>query len=269
MIKLRQLNTVSKDMLNKIKFSLVFLSLIFQAYFVYDYYGEYHSLFIINPMIFSSIALGLYILEKKWEIVGFLLSTFCIITSWRLSDLNDIYYANKVFFVIFAIIVIQFFFLLKGALKSGKQYEIHSAFVRILLGYDLIPHFSEKLFAGPNMRSTDVLAFTHLGLDDPYSMVMFAGLIEFAASIAFSCGILTRLSSVCIFSYLMIVGYLGHNFALGFVWANPGGGWEYPVLWSCIALSFAFLRPNSYSVDGWLLENKRCLPKWLQRVITF
>jgi putative oxidoreductase len=255
-------------MLKQAKFSLVILALIFQLYFAYEYYGEYQSLFVLNPAIFSFLSLCLYALEKKSEIVGFLLSSFCIITSWRLSYLDDIYYANKILLLVFIIAVVQFFLLVRDDLKLAKQYEIHSAFVRIFLGYDLIPHFSEKLFAGPNIRSTDVLAFTHLGIENPYSTVFVAGLIEFAASIAFSCGFLTRLSSICIFIYLMLASYLGHHFDLGFIWANPGGGWEYPVLWSCITLSFAFMHPNTYSVDDLLLKNKN-LPQWLRKAISF
>jgi len=254
--------------LKQTKFMLVILALIFQLYFAYDYYGEYQSLFVLNPAIFSLIALFLYSFEEKYGIVGFLSSTFCIITSWRLSDLNEVSYANKLLLIVFIVIAIQFFFLVKDASKTAKQYELHSAFVRIFLGYDLIPHFSEKLFAGPNIRSTDVLTFTHLGADDPYSTVLLVGLVEFAASIAFSCGFLTKLSSVCVFFYLTVVSYLGHHFDLGFVWANPGGGWEYPVLWSCITLSFAFLEPNSYSADALLLRNKN-LPKWLYKLVAF
>ena len=138
----------------------------------------------------------------------------------------------------------------------------------MFLGYDLIPHFSEKLFAGPNIRANDVMAFTNLGVEDPYSMVVIAGIVEFLGSIAFSCGLFTRLSSVCIFCYLMFATYMGHHFDLGFIWANPGGGWEYPVLWSCITLSFAFLKPNTYSMDHALLGESK-LPKFLRRVILF
>ncbi len=60
--------------------------------------------------------------------------------------------------------------------------------------------------------------------------MLIAGIVEFAGALSIWCGILTRLGAICLAIYLMVATYLGHHFTNGFIWASPGGGWEYPVL---------------------------------------
>ena len=43
-------------------------------------------------------------------------------------------------------------------------------FVRVFIGYDLIPHFCEKLFSGIAIRADDVQAFSQLGVHAPSTM---------------------------------------------------------------------------------------------------
>ena len=134
-------------------------------------------------------------------------------------------------------------------------------FVRLYVGYDLVPHFTEKLFAA-NIRVIDVDSFSHLGIAHPLFFVLLAGIIEFLGSLSLSCGIFTRAGSVLLFIYLVVTTFMGHHFSDGFIWASPGGGWEYPVLWSVLVLTFAFFAPYKFSVDQFLL-NRFNLPQWL------
>lgn len=41
---------------------------------------------------------------------------------------------------------------------------IQLAFIRLYIGLDLVPHFTEKLFAGPKTRADDVTSFQELGI---------------------------------------------------------------------------------------------------------
>jgi len=250
------------------KLALIFLAIYFQALSIYQN-GESEGSFVLYTVLFSSLAAIFTLFETRYEVPSFLLSTFCIITSWRLSSLMEMRYPDLILALSFVILVLQFWRIIKTHFsKHNKEFELHSAFVRMFLGYDLIPHFSEKLFAGPTIREADISDFMSLGISDPYFMVALAGVIEFLGALAFSCGIFTKLSAVCIFIYLMTASYMGHHFASGFIWANPGGGWEYPVLWSCVILSFAFLKINVYSIDNVLLKSPRC-PSFLRSILSF
>jgi len=87
----------------------------------------------------------------------------------------------------------------------------------MFIGYDLIPHFCEKLFAGNLTRNVDVAVFHSLGVPDPLLFVYLAGTIELLGSLAVSCGFLIRFSSIGLVVYLLTATYLGHHFSLGFI----------------------------------------------------
>ena len=119
--------------------------------------------------------------------------------------------------------------------------------VRLLIGLVLVPHFTEKLFAGPIIRADGVESFDSMGITQPVFFVILAGLCEFFGSLSVSCGFLTRLSSVCVLIYLMVATYLGGHFDNGFIWASAGGGWEYPVLWAALLLCFSLVAIICYA----------------------
>lgn len=203
------------------------------------------------------------VVECWFLIPGFLFSTFCVIASWRLSSLAETPYIIHVMLPLFVLTLLQFFFIAKDSMDNINAtdargtyslFEWQSIFIRMFMGYDLIPHFCEKLFAGSVIRGGDIKAFTELGIEDPLYFVIVAGLIEFFGSLSLSCGILTRLGSVCLTIYLLVATTMGHHFHLGFIWANPGGGWEYPVLWSSLILTYAFVGANSFSVDKFITQ---------------
>ena len=93
--------------------------------------------------------------------------------------------------------------------------------------------------------------------------MLLRGLIEFFAALAISSGFLTRLASISFVVYLFVATYLGHHFGNGFIWASPGGGWEYPVLLMGLFAVFATLGAGEFSLDGFLSDHFN-LPTWIR-----
>jgi len=221
---------------------------------------------------FLILAIVANILMFKELTLGFLLSSFFMLIASRISGMYGVDYVSIPISSAFAVMVIYFWFLVYGNLKNKNPlnyklslFEWQLIFVRLYLGFDLIPHFTEKLFSGSGPYLEDVHSFMALGLPQPDFLVYLAGCCELAASIAIALGFFTRLGAICTTVYLLVATLLGKHFLLGFIWARPGGGWEYPLLWSALTLSFAIAGANKFSVD-YLLNQRFKLPKsikWL------
>ena len=56
-------------------------------------------------------------------------------------------------------------------------------FLRLYVGFDLVPHFTEKLFAGSAPRLEDIAAFQSLGLSGAFCFVLAAALCELGIAI--------------------------------------------------------------------------------------
>ncbi|MEM9105214.1 MAG: DoxX family protein [Pseudomonadota bacterium] len=204
----------------------------------------------------------------------FLLSLFPLLIGWRiaaLSELDLIFTLCTCGFVVFIAIFVTFVAHgLNTTPRSGRPPTTYAtvqlAFVRMYIGLDLVPHFTEKLFAGPTVRSGDVQAFQALNVPDPLQFVLLAGVIELSAAIGIGLGLFTRLAAILTVLYLMIATIMGHHFTIGFIWATSGGGWEYPVLWSVLILSFVFGGGRWMSLDEIISEHVR-LPRWVEALM--
>lgn len=229
-------------------------------------------------VFFSSLTLLLLSLRNLAFMLMFLISTFSLITTWRLSALAGYttltwIYTLAMLFKLMSYLIFAYQHIQQArSLKSSPHYhqltvfEWQLIFIRLYIGFDLIPHFCEKLFAGPAIRADDIHAFTQLGVPHAALMVIIAGVIECAGAFAIACGFLTRLGSILLATYLMTATYMGHHFLKGFIWASPGGGWEYPVLWTALILSFAVFGAGDFSLDR-SLKNTYKLPSWLKHLM--
>lgn len=225
-------------------------------------------------LFFGALTILILLFRNRSYTVCFLLSTFTMITAWRLSGLAQL---NLVVYIYLIGILLKFLNYLICAhhyitlpKRQGHTvqhqlcaYEWQLVFIRLFIGFDLIPHFCEKLFAGSAIRMADIHDFAALGVGDPTTMVIIAGCMELGGAFAISCGFITRLGSICLVSYLLVATYLGHHFTNGFIWADPGGGWEYPVLWSAIILSFSVFGAGDFSLDR-ILKDTYKVPLWVK-----
>lgn len=227
-------------------------------------------------LLFGALTILTLIGQKRYFVPFFLLGSFFAIVALRLSYLSWLPMAVWLYFfiliaqfLIFVLYCEQDLALLndKVGIKE-KLMMFQLVFIRVYIGYDLIPHFCEKLFAGDAIRNIDVSAFATLGVPNPMFFVYLAGIIEFLGSLAVSCGFLIRFSSFGLVLYLLIATFLGHHFSLGFIWAGRGGEWEFPVLWSVIILSFGFIKPMLFTIDEFILKNFK-LPKTLKCIMKY
>jgi putative oxidoreductase len=189
-------------------------------------------------------------------VVGILLAGLCSVTLLRVSGVYDFYLINIPIIAVLLLLFVAFI------LFSRDHYTLQEAtlaFIRMYLGFDIAAHAAEKLFGGIMPFDQVVQAFTNLHVPMPVFFVALAGLCEFGAAIALGLGLFTRLGAVCTAVYLLVATMLGNHFSLGFIWANAGGGWEYPVLWIVFTLVFAVTGSGKFSFDD-LIRQHRALP---------
>jgi len=120
--------------------------------------------------------------------------------------------------------------------------------VRVTAGLLLVPHGAQKLFGwfgGYGVEATGQFFAAKLGL--PASLALLAGVIEFFGGLMLAAGFATRAVATMVFG-LMAVAVLQVHLPVGFFWTE--GGFEYPLFWGIVALSFAVRGGGRYSVDA-------------------
>lgn len=238
----------------------------------------------VNPIFFTVILslLGIIALclMYRYICVPFLIATFSVLSVVRILGLHKCFVPMIPVIISLLSLVILFFYIAYHDVKQrpiilqGKPqnmfnmsaYEWHLSFIRMYVGFDLIAHCTEKLFAGRVPFQADVTAFMHLNVMEPTLFVRFSGLCELAGVISLGLGLLTRIGAVGTSLYLIVATIIGHHFLKGFIWALPGGGWEYPVMWSVFILSYIVLGADEFSIDG-VLDKNFNLPIWLKRLM--
>ncbi|HTH16775.1 MAG TPA: DoxX family protein [Magnetospirillum sp.] len=120
--------------------------------------------------------------------------------------------------------------------------------VRVAAGLALVPHGAQKLFGwfgGYGLDATGQFFATKLGL--PAGLATLAGLIEFFGGLALAAGLLTRPVAALV-AGLMAVAVFQVHLGAGFFWTS--GGYEYPLLWGIVALSYAVRGGGRFSLDA-------------------
>lgn len=237
-----------------------------------------------NPRFFvvllSLIGIIALALMYRYICVPFLFATFSVLSVLRILGLHKCFMPMIPIVISFICLVILFIYIayhdvkrepiiLLGRVQDRfdmSAYEWHLSFIRLYVGFDLIAHCTEKLFAGSIPFRADVMAFAQLNVADPTFFVRLSGLCELAGVISLGLGLLTRVGALGTALYLLIATFIGQHFFKGFIWALPGGGWEYPVMWSVFILSYIVLGADEFSIDG-VLDKKFNLPIWLKRLM--
>jgi putative oxidoreductase len=120
--------------------------------------------------------------------------------------------------------------------------------VRVATGAFLLPHGAQKLFGlfgGYGPEATGQFFASKLGL--PASFGLLAGLIEFFGGLALALGLLTRPAAALVFG-LMVIAIVTVHLGNGYFWTD--GGFEYPLLWAILALSYVIKGGGRYSLDA-------------------
>jgi putative oxidoreductase len=133
-------------------------------------------------------------------------------------------------------------------LVTGALAPLTEPMLRVATGLFLLPHAAQKLFGwfgGYGIAGTGEFFATKLGL--PASFAVLAGAIELGGGLALALGLATRAAASLVVA-LMAVAVLQVHLGNGFFWTD--GGYEYPLLWGLLALSFVIRGGGRYSIDG-------------------
>jgi len=87
--------------------------------------------------------------------------------------------------------------------------------------------------------------FGSLGLPAALAYVVFA--IEAVAGIALVLGYATRLAALA--SIPVLLGATWAHLGAGWLFTNSGGGWEYPLFLTVIAIAQVFLGPGAFALE--------------------
>lgn len=210
------------------------------------------GLFTISFLAIST-AVWIVVLPRAF-VPGFTIGLLTMLMGWRIAGLLGIEWVAWALLPAFLSAVVVFFIARNEDLKrpvpvmDGTHWGL--TFLRLYVGFDLVPHFTEKLFAGSAARSEDISAFQSMDLSGAFWFVLVAGLCELGIAIGIGLGFLTRLAGACAALYFLIATYLGGHFSNGFIWASEGGGWEYPALMIAIFLVFSAIGATRFSLDG-------------------
>jgi len=120
--------------------------------------------------------------------------------------------------------------------------------VRVTAGLFLMPHGAQKLFGlfgGYGPDATGQFFQAKLGL--PPFMAVLAGAIEFFGGLALALGLLTRPAAALV-TGLMAVAILQVHLTNGYFWTDLG--YEYPLFWGLVAISFVIRGGGRYSLDN-------------------
>ena len=123
--------------------------------------------------------------------------------------------------------------------------------VRVAAGLFLVPHGAQKLFGwfgGYGPAATGQFFEQQLGFSNGLLMAVAAGSVEFFGGVLLALGLLTRPAAAAA-SVLLLVALFQHLGA-GFFWTE--GGYEYPLLWLIVTLTFVVKGGGAHSVDRYI-----------------
>lgn len=119
--------------------------------------------------------------------------------------------------------------------------------VRFTAGALLIVHGYVKLFLGGAPFIADKI-LPNLGFHPPIVWAYFLGVLELVGGAMIALGLLTRLIAFMLVIEFLIITF-GWNYRFGFSFTNPGGGYEYPLLWLIVFITIAIRGGGRNSLD--------------------
>ena len=118
---------------------------------------------------------------------GFMIGLLTMLMGWRIAGLLDIELVAWALLPAFLSAIVVFFIArnedLKRTVPVMDATHWGLTFLRLYVGFDLVPHFTEKLFACSAPRLEDIAAFQSLGLSGAFCFVLAAALCELGIAI--------------------------------------------------------------------------------------
>jgi putative oxidoreductase len=117
--------------------------------------------------------------------------------------------------------------------------------IRIAAGLSAVPHGYMKLFTDPGVQRTAEF-FAKVGYEPALFLAYSVALIEFVGGLCLAAGLLTRPIAATL-AVFMFNAVLFHA-AKGFFWNM--GGYEYPLVWMILCLTFVIKGGGRFSIDA-------------------
>lgn len=127
--------------------------------------------------------------------------------------------------------------------NAENNADLAALLLRLVTGAWFLTHGLIKLFVFTPAGTAGY--FQSIGL--PGALGYLTMLLEIVGGLALLAGIATRYVSVVLAAVLLGATWFGHA-GNGFTFSNPGGGWEYPVLWAVVMLALALLGDGRWSL---------------------
>ena len=134
-------------------------------------------------------------------------------------------------------------FLTDSEAHAERNADIAAFILRLATGAFSLVHGLIKLFVFTPAGTAGY--FQSIGLPGVLGYLTIA--LEIGGGLALILGIATRYVSLAMIGVLLGAAIFGHG-GNGFTFSNPGGGWEYPVLWAITMLALALLGDGAYSL---------------------
>jgi putative oxidoreductase len=118
--------------------------------------------------------------------------------------------------------------------------------IRLTVGGVLLVHGIVKV-TGPGIDGF-AAGLAKRGLEPalPFAYVIFFN--ETIGAVCLMLGLLTRIVGAMIAIEFLVITFVAH-FHNGFGFTNPGGGWEYPLLWGLVIFAISLRGGGPYSLD--------------------
>src|SRR6266481_5203706 len=161
--------------------------------------------------------------------------------------------------VLGALVLAQFILRAASAAAESRDSSLNVAaltFIRIYVGLMFVPHFGSHVLGGPFQFKIYTLYFASLGLQLPAMQVLLAGSVELISAIGLVLGLFTRPIALLASVYLLLSMLWGGHFRIGYVWALPGGGYEFGLFWAAIIAVFAVLGGGQNAIDSKLWQSE-------------
>ena len=134
-------------------------------------------------------------------------------------------------------------FLTDSEAHAERNADIAAFILRLATGAFFLVHGLIKLFVFTPAGTAGY--FQSIGLPGVLGYLTIA--LEIGGGLALILGITTRYVSLAMIGVLLGAAVFGHG-GNGFTFSNPGGGWEYPVLWAITMLALALLGDGAWSL---------------------
>lgn len=130
-------------------------------------------------------------------------------------------------------------------MKSINQADMGLLALRVALGVVLLAHSVYLKLVVFTLPGTAQF-FSSIGLPAFLAYVVFA--VEAIGGVALILGIKTRL--VALITVPVLLGATWAHLPAGWLFTNQGGGWEYPLFLSAVALAIAGVGGGNYKVSS-------------------